>query len=253
MKTLFFLSFFLLSASALAQSSYNTVQADMSQTDPTKPSYVRNQPSITVGNVTALAAGAAPTVAVNKTNGNFTFSFGIPAGSTGLQGPTGAQGATGSTGATGLTGPTGPTGATGSQGTAGTNGTNGSNGATGATGATGAAGSTGAQGATGAQGPAGTDNLPLITLNNTSTFSFNTSGLNETIYTTNGSLISAGTINLPSITATGETLRYVCKSGVTLVTLNGTVLIGSTLVSLSADSSVAYQAINTTGSFIRIQ
>lgn len=264
MKTyLSILAFFSLSLGAYAQSAYSSVvQADMSQTDNKNPSYVKNQPALVPGTLTALSPGSTPTLTIVKTGSTISFSFGIPTGTTGT------NGATGATGAQGIQGPVGPQGVIGLTGASGTNGTNGSTGATGSTGltgptgaqgATGAQGTTGSTGATGSQGPqgstgaSGTDNLPLITLNNTSTFSFNTSGANETIYTTTGSLISTGTIALPSSTLTGQTLRYVTKSGITLVSVTGTIVVGTTLSTLVAGSSVAWQAVNTTGSFVRVQ
>ena len=60
--------------------------------------------------VSALAAGATPTVQVSVSGANtakiFSFSFGIPKGDKGDKGDTGATGAKGDTGATGATGAT---------------------------------------------------------------------------------------------------------------------------------------------------
>ena len=62
-------------------------------------------PTITVGTVTALAAGAQPTVTITGSGGAYTINLGIPAGATGAAGSTGNTGATGAAGATGATGP----------------------------------------------------------------------------------------------------------------------------------------------------
>lgn len=80
---------------------------------------------------TTLPAGSDATVTKSGSNTNVMFTFGIPQGNQGNQGPTGAQGPVGATGpkgetgAQGATGPAGPqgpqgqTGATGPQGPAG--------------------------------------------------------------------------------------------------------------------------------------
>jgi hypothetical protein len=145
-----------------------------------------NTATIAVGSVTALAAGATPTVANVGNPLNAIFDFGIPAGATGATGEQGPQGATGATGAQGPQGNPGATGATGATGAAGaaasiaiggvTTGAAGSNaavtnvgtpsaaifnftipqGAQGATGPTGSTGPTGATGPTGSPGAAAT-------------------------------------------------------------------------------------------------
>lgn len=114
-----------------------------------------------------LEAGLPATVSKSLIDGHWLFTFGLPKGTSGTQGPkgdtgdTGPQGPAGPTGATGPQGPkgdtgaTGPQGPTGSQGPKGDTGPQGPQGATGQTGATGATGPQGPQGATGAQGPTG--------------------------------------------------------------------------------------------------
>lgn len=93
----------------------------------------------------------------------------------------------------------------------------------------------------------------VMTANTTATATFNTSGRNETIYDTSGSLLVALTIALPGTSVAGQIVRYVNKSGVTTVTVTGTVSIGAALTTLAANSSVSWQAIDTGGSWIRIQ
>lgn len=92
----------------------------------------------------------------------------------------------------------------------------------------------------------------VMTSNTTATATFNTATNDETIYDTSTTLISALTIALPSTTRVGQILRYVSNRTVTTTTVTGTVLVGATPV-LAANSSIAYQAVNTSGSFIRIQ
>lgn len=95
--------------------------------------------------------------------------------------------------------------------------------------------------------------LFLTTLDTTSPATFNTTGQHETIYDNSGSVVANLTINLPATSVTGQILRYVSKAGATIVTVTGTVSIGTALTTLAANSSVAWQAVNTTGTFIRIQ
>lgn len=234
------------------------IKADMALTDPSAPGFVANQPQVVAGTVTALAAGSSPTASISKIGGDFAINIGVPAGvagATGSKGDTGAQGATGQTGAQGSIGATGLQGATGATGTAGAAGAQGVIGATGsqgATGGTGSAGAGGATGAAGAAGPTGPSNMPVMTLNTTSTITFNTAGNNETIYNTSGSLLATGTITLPTTTVAGQILRYVSKTGITLVTVTGTVSVGATVTSLAGTVSVAWQAVNTTGTFVRL-
>eukprot|EP01037_Dinobryon_pediforme_P009565 gene9565-9641_t len=64
-------------------------------------------PTLSIGTLTSLAAGATPTATIAGVNGAYTLNLGIPAGIAG------ATGATGPTGATGATGPAGATGAAG--------------------------------------------------------------------------------------------------------------------------------------------
>jgi hypothetical protein len=61
-----------------------------------------NQPTtVTIGTVTTLAYGSAPTVTNTGTASALVLNFGIPAGATGATGATGSTGAVGTTGATG--------------------------------------------------------------------------------------------------------------------------------------------------------
>lgn len=95
---------------------------------------------------------------------------------------------------------------------------------------------------------------PIITSNSTSVVTFNTTGDNETIYKSSAFLLVSATITLPTTTSIGQILRYVVNSGITTVTLVGTIVAGNpTLTTLAQYGSVAWQAINTTGSFVRIQ
>jgi hypothetical protein len=91
-----------------------------------------------------------------------------------------------------------------------------------------------------------------MTSNTTATATFNTSKNDETIYDTSTTLITALTIALPSTTRVGQTLRYVSNRTVTTTTVTGTVTVGAS-PTLAQNTAIAYQAINTTGSFIRIQ
>lgn len=146
-------------------------------------------PTIKAGTVTTGAAGTSASVTASTSGTTTTFSFTIPRGATGPQGPqgnTGATGPQGPTGAKGATGPQGPqgvtptikagtvtTGAAGSSAavTATTSGTTTTFNFTiprGATGATGATGPQGAKGATGATGAKGADGLTTsVTVNGT--------------------------------------------------------------------------------------
>lgn len=91
-----------------------------------------------------------------------------------------------------------------------------------------------------------------MTSNTTATATFNSAGNDETIYDTSSTLLTALTIALPSTTRVGQILRYLSNRTVTTTTVTGTVLVGASPV-LSANTSIAYQAVNTSGSFIRIQ
>lgn len=102
----------------------------------------------------------------------------------------------------------------------------------------------------------GLSNIPnpsiTMTSNTTATATFNSAGNDETIYDTSGTLITALTIALPSTTRVGQILRYLSNRTVTTTTVTGTVLVGASPV-ISANTSIAYQAVDTSGSFIRIQ
>ncbi len=95
--------------------------------------------------------------------------------------------------------------------------------------------------------------LFLTTQDTTSPATFNTNAQNETIYDDSGSVLANLTINLPATTIAGQILRYVNKAGATLVTVNGTVSIGAAVTTLAANASVAWQAVDGAGTFIRIQ
>lgn len=93
----------------------------------------------------------------------------------------------------------------------------------------------------------------VMTPNTTATVTYNSSGQTETVYDTSSSTIANLSITLPSTTKAGETVRYVTAGTATIVTISGTVSIGAAVTTLAANSSIAYQAINNSGSFIRIQ
>ena len=109
--------------------------------------------SLSIGSVTAVANGTAPSASITGTAPNQILNLVLetgPTGATGATGPQGEQGAQGEPGATGSQGPQGETGATG---------------ATGAQGPAGSSGATGATGATGPQGPAGITGSAQTTVN----------------------------------------------------------------------------------------
>jgi hypothetical protein len=92
----------------------------------------------------------------------------------------------------------------------------------------------------------------LMTANTTSTVTFNTSGNSETVYNSSASTLGSLTLALPVTSSVGQILRYFTAGAVTTVTVTGTV-IGAALTSMSANQTVIYQAVNTTGTFVRIQ
>lgn len=94
-------------------------------------------------------------------------------------------------------------------------------------------------------------NPAIATSNSTATATFNTSKQNETIYETSSTLIAALTIALPSTTMVGQILTYVSNRVVTAVTVTGTVVAGPALTTFGAAGSAAWQAVDTSGSFIR--
>lgn len=94
--------------------------------------------------------------------------------------------------------------------------------------------------------------FPIMTSNSTATATFNTSNSSETIYNTSGSLLGAVTITLPATSSPGQMLRYVTKSGVTVVTVTGNLSIGTQPTILGVGGSVAWQC-TTSGTFARIQ
>ena len=91
----------------------------------------------------------------------------------------------------------------------------------------------------------------VMTNNNTATATFNTAGYNETIYNTGVSTLASCTITLPATSSIGQICRYSSSPLVASVTIAGTVTFGTPVTALVG--TIAYQAINTTGSFIRIQ
>lgn len=95
--------------------------------------------------------------------------------------------------------------------------------------------------------------LVVTTSNTTATATFNTAGRSETIYDNSASTIASLAINLPATTVAGQILRYVTKGVATIVTVSGTVSIGAAVTTLAANASIAYQAVDTAGTFIRIQ
>jgi len=102
--------------------------------------------------------------------------------------------------------------------------------------------------------PFSASGAPTATNNNTATATFNTTGTNQTIYNTGGTTLATLTLTLPATTLVGQVVRYTTLPAVTSVTVTGgTVLIGAAVTSLSANQTIAYQAVNTTGSFVRIQ
>jgi len=92
----------------------------------------------------------------------------------------------------------------------------------------------------------------LMTANTTGTITFNTSLKAEAIYNTSSSTIASATITLPATSTPGQPLRYVGDGPITTVTMSGTVDDGSTLTTLAAHTSVAWQC-TTSGHWIRIQ
>jgi len=99
----------------------------------------------------------------------------------------------------------------------------------------------------------GLTNLVLMTANSSATVTFNAAGNSETQFNVSLSTIASLTINLPTTSIPGEIVRYVSAAAATSVAVNGTVAIGAALTSLAANSSVAWQAVNASGSWVRIQ
>lgn len=92
----------------------------------------------------------------------------------------------------------------------------------------------------------------LMTLNTTATAGYNSVGNSETIYNTNSSTLSTLALTLPTTTSVGQVCRYITNGIVTTLTVTGTVVIGAAVTSLAALQSISFQAINTTGSFVRL-
>ena len=95
-------------------------------------------------------------------------------------------------------------------------------------------------------------NLVTMTANRTATVTFNTSGHSESVYNTSASTITSLTLNLPTATVTGQILRYTTAGAATTVTVNGTVSVGTALTTMTANSTVAWQAVNYSGAWTRI-
>jgi hypothetical protein len=95
----------------------------------------------------------------------------------------------------------------------------------------------------------------IMTSNNAVTnVTFNSSGQWQTVYECSGPPQAAVTINLPTTTTVGQVLRYVTKAQATAATTTGGTLdAGATVTTLSANSSVAFEADSATGHFVRIQ
>lgn len=93
----------------------------------------------------------------------------------------------------------------------------------------------------------------VMTNDNATTVTFNANSNDQTIYDTSGTLVASQTIVLPTSTRVGQTVRYVSARPATSVTVTGTVSVGSALTALAANASVAWQAVDASGTFIRIQ
>lgn len=96
-------------------------------------------------------------------------------------------------------------------------------------------------------------NLVTMTANSTATVSFNSAGRSETVYNPNPATLPSLTITLPPASAPGQIVRYATAGAVTSVTVSGTVGIGAPLTTLPANGSVAWQAINSSGEWVRLQ
>ena len=99
---------------------------------------------------------------------------------------------------------------------------------------------------------------PVVTLNTGTPVTFNTSGFHQTVYSNATGTKATANLILPTGTAStlaGQLLRYVSEGAITTLTVSGSgnVLVGSPVTGLSGNGSVAWQAISTSGTYIRIQ
>jgi FG-GAP-like repeat len=92
----------------------------------------------------------------------------------------------------------------------------------------------------------------VMTANSTATATFNSVGNSETIYNTSASTIASLAITLSSSANPGMINRYATHGICTSVTVTGTVSVGAAVTALTADSTVAWQAINSS-TWVRIQ
>lgn len=99
----------------------------------------------------------------------------------------------------------------------------------------------------------GLTNLVSMLDNETSSVTFNANGNSETDYHLATATMASLTIHLPAVSIPGEIVRFVSAAPATTVAVSGTVSIGPALSTLDASSCVAWQAVNYSGSWVRIQ
>lgn len=92
----------------------------------------------------------------------------------------------------------------------------------------------------------------VMTANTTATVTFNTAGTSETVYNTSASTIGSLAITLSTSATPGMINRYATHGICSVVTVTGTVSIGAAVTAITADSSVAWQAL-TASTWARIQ
>ena len=95
-------------------------------------------------------------------------------------------------------------------------------------------------------------NGTVMTANTTATVAFNTAGNSEHVYNTSASTIASLAITLSTSAVAGQVNRYSTHGVCTSVAVTGTVSVGSAVTALTADQSVAWQAITST-TWVRIQ
>ena len=83
--------------------------------------------------------------------------------------------------------------------------------------------------------------------------SFDSVQNDETLYLSGISTITLLTVVLPTTTKIGQICRIHTRSAISTLSLLGTLTDGATLTTLPALGTAAFQATNTTGTFIRIQ
>lgn len=93
--------------------------------------------------------------------------------------------------------------------------------------------------------------LDLITANATATVVFNSQGQSETVVNTSASTIASLAVTLPSVSVPGQVLSYYTHGTLTAVVVTGGTVVGAAWTSGAADSTVAYKAINSTGTWVR--